>query len=163
MGSMDRKENYQLFCQKAKAYGVCDEMSGNDNHKRVRMGKEGNSRARFEAHLRKEYMLVFYDEKDKIGKGILQSSRVDVPVTNINPSYDLFSEVYPEDYDNFLQFVCLKLGKGQSGKFQGINTPMKPGNVIRSNDGQVKYICGRCEGSFLKAPRCPGCGQLVKA
>ena len=71
--------------------------------------------------------------------------------------------INPEDYDNFLRFVCLKLGKGQSGKFQGINTPMKPGNVIRSNDGQVKYICGRCGGTFLKAPRCPGCGQLVKA
>lgn len=162
MSSMDRKENYQLFCQKAKAYGVCDEMSGDDNHKRVRMGKESSSRARFEAHLRKDCMKIFYDEKDKIGNGILQVGRADLPATNINPNYDYFSEVYPEDYDVFLQFVCLKLGRKQSDNLRGINTPLKPSDVIRSNDGQDKCVCGNCGKTFMKSPRCPECEQLVQ-
>lgn len=162
MSSMDRKENYQLFCQKARAYGVCDEMSGDDNHKRVRMGKAGNSRARFEVHLRKEYMLVFYDEKDRIGNNVFRVGRADLPVTKINRNYDLFSEIYPEDYDDFLQLVCLKLGRKQSDNLRGINTPLKPRDVIRSNGGPVKYVCGNCGKAFMKSPRCPDCGQLVK-
>ena len=162
MSSMDRKENYQLFCQKAKAYGVCDEMSGDDNHKRVRMGKEGNSRARFEVHLRKDCMKIFYDEKDKIGKNVLRVGRADLPATNINPNYDLFSEVYPEDYDDFLQLVSLKLGRKKTDNLRGINTPLKLRDVIRSNDGTVKYVCGNCGKAFMKSPRCPDCGQLVK-
>lgn len=42
-----------------------------------------------------------------------------------------------------------------------INVPMKPKNRIRKPDGTIRYICGRCDASFSKSPRCPECGQLV--
>lgn len=43
-----------------------------------------------------------------------------------------------------------------------INTPLRPKTIIRKADGSVRYVCGRCEESFLKSQRCPECGQLVK-
>ena len=43
-----------------------------------------------------------------------------------------------------------------------INTPIKPKNIISGDNGIIRYICGRCETSFIKAQRCPECGQLVK-
>ena len=43
-----------------------------------------------------------------------------------------------------------------------INIPLKPKGIVRKNDGSIKYICGRCGQSFLKALRCPECGQLIK-
>lgn len=44
----------------------------------------------------------------------------------------------------------------------GINTPLRPKRRLRKADGTIQYVCGRCEESFVKAPRCPECGQLVK-
>lgn len=43
-----------------------------------------------------------------------------------------------------------------------INTPLRPKTIIRKADGTIQFVCGRCEESFVKAPRCPECGQLVK-
>ena len=43
-----------------------------------------------------------------------------------------------------------------------INVPMKPNSIFHRDDGSVRYICGRCGVDFLKAPRCPECGQLTK-
>ena len=43
-----------------------------------------------------------------------------------------------------------------------INTPIEPKSVINEPDGTIKYLCGRCEYLFSKAPRCPECGQAVK-
>ncbi len=43
-----------------------------------------------------------------------------------------------------------------------INIPKKPKNTIRKIDGSIQYVCGHCEKSFMKALRCPECGQLVK-
>ena len=43
-----------------------------------------------------------------------------------------------------------------------INTPMKPKNRVWKSDGTMTYTCGRCGFSFVKASRCPECGQLVK-
>ena len=158
---MDRKSNYQAFCQKAKLLGL-GVMSGDDNHLRVRMGKEGHSRARFEAHARKEYMIVLYDEKDKIEKGVLRASKINIPATKFNPSYKYYSEVSPEDYDALLRFVKSRLGKMQNGSLIGINTPMKPKGIVRKNDSMIMLICGRCGKAFAKSTRCPECGQLVK-
>lgn len=43
-----------------------------------------------------------------------------------------------------------------------INTPMKPKDTIRKADGDINYICGRCNKAFICAARCPECGQMVK-
>ncbi len=43
-----------------------------------------------------------------------------------------------------------------------INSPLRPKNIIRKADGTIRYVCGRCKQSFVKAQRCPECGQLVK-
>ena len=41
-----------------------------------------------------------------------------------------------------------------------INIPMKPGRV--NHDGDLVIIdCSCCGASFIKAPRCPECGQLI--
>lgn len=62
--------------------------------------------------------------------------------------------------------ICDFLDKGsislQSQHSDDINTPLRPKNVIRKTDGSIRYVCGRCEESFLKSRRCPECGQLVK-
>ena len=38
-----------------------------------------------------------------------------------------------------------------------INIAKKPFKVLNN-----KYVCPRCNSAFLKAPRCPECGQLIK-
>ena len=162
MNSLDRKSNYQMFCQKAKLYGVCDTTSDEENHLRVRMGKNGNSKARFEAHVRKEYMIVLYDENDKVGNGVLRASKINISATKYNKNYKYYSEVSPEDYDAFLRFVSSKLGRTRNTNMEGINTPMKPKSIVRKKDGQIMIICGRCKKSYVKSQRCPECGQLVK-
>lgn len=43
-----------------------------------------------------------------------------------------------------------------------INTPLNLKDIIRTTDGQIQYVCGRCGYVFAKALRCPECGQLVK-
>lgn len=43
-----------------------------------------------------------------------------------------------------------------------INIPIEPKSRIRGDDGNIRYVCRRCGESFLKSPRCPECGQLVK-
>lgn len=43
-----------------------------------------------------------------------------------------------------------------------INIPMRPKSRIRKSDGNIYFICARCSKSFIKAPRCPECGQAVK-
>lgn len=47
-------------------------------------------------------------------------------------------------------------------KATGINVPLAPKTVITESDGTVKYQCAKCNYVFLKAPRCPECGQAVK-
>lgn len=44
----------------------------------------------------------------------------------------------------------------------GINTPLPPKDIIETSEGNIHYICGRCGHEYLKATRCPECGQLVK-
>ena len=44
----------------------------------------------------------------------------------------------------------------------GINAPLAPQNVITEQDGTVKYQCAKCDYVFVKAPRCPECGQLTE-
>ena len=102
MKPCSRSENYELFCKLAKKHGVCDVMSGNDNHKRVRLGKEGKFRARFEVHSRKEYMLVYYDETDKLNASDLKNSQINI--REEKKAYYYYGEIYPDDYEAFLIF-----------------------------------------------------------
>lgn len=46
-------------------------------------------------------------------------------------------------------------------KNDDINEPMMPAK-IEEVDGKTYLTCARCTYRFLKAPRCPGCGQLVR-
>lgn len=43
-----------------------------------------------------------------------------------------------------------------------INVPIYPKDKIEMPDGSIRYICGRCEFTFIKNARCPECGQAVK-
>lgn len=43
-----------------------------------------------------------------------------------------------------------------------INSPRKPRNIVYQSDGIIQYTCGRCDAVFIRAARCPECGQLVK-
>lgn len=43
-----------------------------------------------------------------------------------------------------------------------INSRIRPKKILRNEDGSLRFVCGRCETTFSKAPRCPECGQLVK-
>ena len=46
-------------------------------------------------------------------------------------------------------------------KTEGINSPMAPKNIIEISEGVFHYICGNCGHEYVKAARCPECGQLV--
>ena len=44
----------------------------------------------------------------------------------------------------------------------GINAPLEPKNIEYGSDGKVRFQCPRCDYVFIKAKRCPVCGQLVR-
>lgn len=53
-------------------------------------------------------------------------------------------------------------GQGGTSNANGINIPMAPRGIIHKSDGTIQCLCGRCGMSFVKAERCPECGQLVR-
>lgn len=61
-----------------------------------------------------------------------------------------------------LELICSCLDGAKNVSKNDINFPMKPKGIIRKNEGKTLYICGRCGKSFVRASRCPECGQLVK-
>ena len=160
MISEAKLNNYKLFCDKAKAYGVCDKMSGDDKHKRIHMGKDEYSRTIYYGQLRKGTMRISYRSPYKVDITVKGGSRINVPEDN--GRHDYYSEVYPEDYDAFLSFVSRRLGRKPAKTTQDINTPMVPKNKTREDNGTIKLQCPRCDSIFVEAPRCPECGQLVK-
>ena len=42
-----------------------------------------------------------------------------------------------------------------------INKELPPAKIIDDN-GSIKYVCGNCSFEFVRAKRCPECGQLVR-
>lgn len=50
-----------------------------------------------------------------------------------------------------------------TNELPGINTPLAPISINYDSDGLPIYQCGRCDYSFKAAPRCPECGQMLKA
>lgn len=62
-----------------------------------------------------------------------------IPYDNTDVFYRLVRFITNEDIDN-------------------INTPKNPLSVLNNK----QYVCPRCKKAFLKAPRCPECGQLIK-
>ena len=53
-------------------------------------------------------------------------------------------------------------GQGGTSNANSINIPMAPKSKNMGEDGNIRYICGRCGSTYLKSLRCPECGQLVK-
>ena len=151
--------NYNLFCDKAKSYGVCDKLSGDDKHKRIHMGKDEYSRTVYYGCLRKDSMKVFYRSTDKVDIPVKGGSRLNVPTDE--GSYDYYSDIKQADYDEFLRFVSQKLDRKPAKASQGINIPLKPKGLIGRNNTTAKLICPRCDLTFKNAPRCPSCGQLI--
>ena len=160
MISEAKLNNYMLFCDKAKSYGVCDIMSGDDKHKRLYMGKDEHSRNIYSGHLRTDYMLIYYRSTEKVDITVKGRSKLNIPTKKYGCDY--CSSIYPEDYDAFLSFVSRKLGREPLKATHGINTPMKSKKETREDNGTIKLQCPRCDLVFVKAPRCPNCGQLIK-
>ncbi len=161
MISEAKLNNYKLFCDKAKSYGICDTMSGNDKHKRLHIGKDEHSRIVYQGHLRKDHMQIYYRSTEKVDITLKGRSKLNIPTERYGCDY--YSEIYPEDYDAFLSFVSKKLGRKPLKASLDINTPMNPKKEIHGENGTVKLQCPRCNSIFVKAPRCPSCGQLIKA
>ena len=44
----------------------------------------------------------------------------------------------------------------------GINSPLPPKEIKETSEGAIHYICGNCGHEYVKATRCPECGQLVE-
>ena len=62
---------------------------------------------------------------------------------------------------NVLDYIESQL-VGMLTNEDGINTPLSPINKFRGTNGHMYYTCARCGDNFIKSPRCPICGQLVK-
>ena len=45
---------------------------------------------------------------------------------------------------------------------KGINVASEPISIAYNVDGCISYICPNCMFEFVKAPRCPECGQLIQ-
>jgi len=159
MLSKAKLDNYSLFCEKAKSYGVCDVMSGDDKHKRLKMGEDEHSRIVYYAELRTNHMRIRYRSSYKIEISVRGDSKLNIPKKV--SGFEYYSDIYPEDYDAFLKFASRKLGRNQVNSSRGINTPMKPKKTIKDKGDSVRYICGRCGTAFYESPRCPECGQLM--
>lgn len=54
------------------------------------------------------------------------------------------------------------LNEVETNEVDSINTALKPKDIIFKQNGTVKYICARCDYEFVKSPRCPECGQLIR-
>ena len=66
---------------------------------------------------------------------------------------DAHSAVWIMNYDAF---------KSWHITVNDINTPMNPKNIRKEMDGAIMFQCPRCDYGFMKAIRCPECGQLIK-
>ena len=92
------------------------------------------------------------------------------PKVEINPAYvknpgdTYFAKVMFDASVNTEQIkeAIYSYRTGSVANYSDINTPMEPKSRIKGEDGNIRYICGRCGSTYLKSPRCPDCGQLVK-
>ena len=50
----------------------------------------------------------------------------------------------------------------QASNEKGINIPLQPKQITNGINGEIHYICGNCGFEFIKASRCPECGQLTE-
>lgn len=88
---------------------------------------------------------VYIRDKDKSSPNHDVSKRIGTKVKIIgSPASDI------EILDDFRS----------TNKSNDINDPIKPLSMINDND-KIIVTCGRCKCEFLKAPRCPECGQLI--
>jgi len=71
-------------------------------------------------------------------------------VDNVRPWTIAFTDI--EDLERVIK--CLS---GQKQNASNINTPQKP----KGYDDSHKVICPNCEYHFIKATRCPECGQYI--
>ena len=110
--------------------------------------------------LRKDYYHLRTREQYLRGVGVLDFS----PDKNHSPNSAAIKNIPYSNTDVFYRLVNYITHRKTyiPSEQTGINTPLKFINRLRKADGSVLYICGRCGGSFMKAPRCPECGQLVK-
>lgn len=101
------KEGFLEFCELAKEYKVCDEISPGEKHDRVRMGKVGHHKARILGCSRVGWMKIYFDRFDAYifeDLGIAYKK-----VTSGDEKYDFSGNLYPENYRVFLEKVQYKL------------------------------------------------------
>lgn len=79
------------------------------------------------------------------------------------PNYiDLSHELSLLDAHSFVWIVGEDVFMNWNEPISDINTPLRPKSTVRKTDGTIRIACGRCGYLFIKASRCPECGQLVK-
>jgi hypothetical protein len=84
-------------------------------------------------------------------------------IRKLMPRYlDVSHEIRLLDAHSFIWMMGEEKYMNWSFEPQDINTPLVPKNIINELDGTVRFQCARCDYVFLKAPRCPECGQAVK-
>ena len=103
----NKQEVFQLFEDKADAFGVCDMVTRDGTHERLRMGKEGRKKARFLACSRDGWICLYYDARDKYWMNDICPD--ETPVVN-DESYDYRCRVEPEQFEDLLQKIADILG-----------------------------------------------------
>lgn len=85
-------------------------------------------------------------------------------VTNQKRNNAVYRRIEYDDVSLLINLINLIRSQSEdiSEKIIDINTPIPVEKVFRDADGTIKYRCPTCGTDFLKAPRCPECGQLVK-
>jgi hypothetical protein len=112
---------------------------------------------------RVNYLSIEID-KDRVANIESQFScfeRIVVRHSKRSPSLKLQYHRY-EHIERVLEAICNCLDGGGKAQPNDINTPMRPKNRMRKADGSIQLTCGRCSTVFIRADRCPECGQLVK-
>ena len=108
---------------------------------------------------------VLADIEKIFSNPVFQNPKVEInPAYVKNPKDTYFAKVIFNSDVNTEQIkeAIYAYRIGNTTKCSDINTPMEPKSKNTGEDGKIRYICGRCGYTYLKAPRCPECGQLVK-
>ncbi len=145
--------DFKVFCQMAKDYGVYD----HDVNTRVYIGNK--SSLKFLACSRTEGVKLFFNDREK---WLVEKIGCLVHPYASSKSYAFQCELASDKFGPFLGLLQTSLDVNGEAITGDINTPILPKRVIEDPDGSIKFECRRCGIVYLKAPRCPECGQMVK-
>ena len=96
---------------------------------------------------------TFYLKLDKYGKPHETGFTYCLELSTHEKAYEIIMQM--------INFIDPEVEIRNNDAFSNINVASLPKRVIK-NDTATMVLCPNCDYEFVKAPRCPECGQLIK-